>query len=505
MVQLNLKKSMSKTLTKEQALQRVIEIHGDNYDLSKFNYIDTKSKVTLGCKEHGFFEITFNKITTRKSGCQKCGMIKPSVTNIRSLEDVLSESKVKHNNFYDYSKVIEYKGRKNKHIITCPIHGDFEQTFDAHLSGKGCVKCGHKKTTEVTKITQEQAIDTFKKAHGDKYDYSLVEYTVSADKINIICKTHGVFNQKANNHSQGAGCPNCVSSVSKAELEIREFLEQYENVSYNRRDLLTSKKELDIVIDSKKIAVEYNGVYYHSDLFIDSNYHIEKTKDCNKSGLRLVHIFEDEWTYKKDIVKSRLLNILNRTPNKIYARNTIVKEVSSKDASKFLEDNHIQGKVNSSIRIGLYYKEELISLMTFSGLRKNLGQSAKNNHYELLRFCNKINTTIVGGASKLISHFEKKYTPEEIISYADIRWSEGNLYEVLDFIKVSITPPNYFYVEGSKRLNRFNFRKDLLVKAGYDETKTEKEIMKQRGYLRVYDCGAIKYKKEYLSKELEIN
>ena len=133
--------------------------------------------------------------------------------------------------------------------------------------------------------------------------------------------------------------------------------------------------------------------------------------------------------------------------------------------------------------------------MTFGNLRKNLGQTSKEGSYELLRFCNKLNTTVIGGASKLFKYFVKTYSPEKVISYADRRWSEGKLYHNLGFDFVHNSNPNYFYVKNStiELEARFKYRKDILVSQGYDKNKTEKEIMKELGYNRIYDCGAMKF------------
>jgi len=131
--------------------------------------------------------------------------------------------------------------------------------------------------------------------------------------------------------------------------------------------------------------------------------------------------------------------------------------------------------------------------MTFGNLRKSLGQKSKKNHYELLRFCSQINTTVVGGASKLFTYFLKNYEPESVISYADRCWSNGNLYRRLGFKEVSITKPNYYYVIGQVRKNRFNYRKDKLVKMGHDKNKSESLIMEELGYHKIYDSGNLKY------------
>jgi hypothetical protein len=152
--------------------------------------------------------------------------------------------------------------------------------------------------------------------------------------------------------------------------------------------------------------------------------------------------------FKKDIVKSRIKNILGLTGNKIYARKCEIREVKSSESKLFLNDNHIQGNVNSKIKLGLYYNDELVSLMTFGSLRKNLNQSSIDNVYELLRFCNKLNCSVIGGADKLLKHFIKEYNPKEIISYADRRWSQGDLYSNLGFTEITKNKPNYWYIIG---------------------------------------------------------
>jgi hypothetical protein len=284
-----------------------------------------------------------------------------------------------------------------------------------------------------------------------------------------------------------------LSSIK--ENDLCKFLNEH-NIEYIKNDrIVLNGKELDIYIPSHNIAIEFNGIYFHSNAFKTNNYHLEKTEICNSNNIQLIHVFEDEWDHKKEIVKSILLNKLNKVENKIYARKCIIKLVKTKDKSKFLNENHIQGMVGSSINLGLYYNDELVSLMTFGKKRLALGNKIKNdNEYELLRFCNKLNTSVVGGASKLLKYFIQTYKPTEILSYADKRWSNGNLYKKLGFVEVKSTSPNYFYIVNKKRKHRFEFRKDILVKNGFDSTKTEFQIMEERGIPRIYDVGNFVFK-----------
>ena len=247
------------------------------------------------------------------------------------------------------------------------------------------------------------------------------------------------------------GCPHCYNNTSFQEVELSDYIKSLlkldETFITNNRNVLDNN-ELDIYIPDRKIAIEYDGLYWHNELHKDKNYHLNKTNLCNEKGIRLIHIFEDEWLYKKDIVKSRLKNLFHINDEKIYARKCVIKEVSYKKCNDFLNENHIQGMCVSKYRYGLYYENELVSLMTFGKLRKNLNGNGTQDEFELLRFCNKMNTSVVGGASRLLKHFIKTLHPKTIISYADRRWSDGHLYETLGFEHTHDSKPSYFYVVG---------------------------------------------------------
>jgi hypothetical protein len=221
---------------------------------------------------------------------------------------------------------------------------------------------------------------------------------------------------------------------------------------------------------------------------------LNKTNECLSKGIRLIHIFEDEWINRKEIWKSMLLNMLGLINNRIYARQCAVKLVSPNESRIFLNNNHIQGYSVSKYNYGLYYNDELVSLMTFGIPRINMGGNRGDGGYELVRFCNKLNTVVVGAASRLFKHFIEDMNPLKVVSYSDKRWSTGKLYSILGFEYSHDSAPNYYYVDGLSRLNRFRFRKSMLVKEGYDEGKSEHEIMLNRGLYRIYDCGTTVWK-----------
>lgn len=290
-------------------------------------------------------------------------------------------------------------------------------------------------------------------------------------------------------------CTNCnpigFSNRSGYENEICEFLSEININHITNKKIPNKRTEVDIFLPDFNIGIEINGVYWHNELYKPKNYHLQKTIDCNENGISLIHIFEDEWLYKKDVVKSIIIGKLGLTPNKIHGRKCEIMEINSKLSKSFLNENHIQGNVNSKIKIGLYYNKKLISVMTFSKGRILMG--GKKDEWELNRFCNLLNHNVMGGASKLLNYFIKKYKPNKIVSYSDIRIFDGGMYGKLGFERISQSKPNYWYVVKDIRQHRFGYRKSILIKEGFDRTKTEKQIMFDRKIYRVYDCGNIRW------------
>lgn len=289
-------------------------------------------------------------------------------------------------------------------------------------------------------------------------------------------------------------CNPISKGTSGLEIELSNFISENYNgdIVTNVRNII-SPYEIDVYLPDLKLAIEFNGLYWHSELNKDKDYHYKKTKMCESLGIQLIHIWEDDWVYKMDIVKSMILNKLNKNKNKIYARKCKIKVVTdNKDVRKFLNDNHIQGFVGSRFKIGLYYKEELVSLMTFGKLRYSNDDSGG---FELVRFCNKLNTSVVGGASKLFRYFIKNNRYNYIISYSDNSYSDGGLYKTLGFhLDEKKEKLNYYWVIDNKRNHRYNFRKNNLLKMGYDPNKSEREIMYEDvGSYRIWSCGNKKW------------
>lgn len=290
--------------------------------------------------------------------------------------------------------------------------------------------------------------------------------------------------------------PNSIATgTSNMQKEIEAFIRTIYvgKIEIGSRTIIPPN-ELDIYLPDLKIAIEFDGIYWHSEkLGKDSKYHLNKTNECRSMGIQLIHIFENEWVYNKNIVKSRLRNILKANKYSIYGRRCTISEIDQKTCSKFLNKYHLQGGTNSSIRLGAFYKNRLISVMTFSKSRFD-----KKGGYELVRFATIRNFNCVGIAGKLLKHFEKKYSPVRIVTYADLRWSTGNLYRTIGFTFKNQSLPNYFYFKGTTELySRMKFQKHKLYKIlpSFDPTKTEWENMKSNGYNRIWDCGNLVFEK----------
>ena len=244
--------------------------------------------------------------------------------------------------------------------------------------------------------------------------------------------------------------------------------------------------EIDIYLPELGIGFEFNGLYWHSSKYKHKKYHINKTNHFKDKGIRIIHIWEDDWLYKQDVIKSQINNWLGLNKTKIFARKCSIKSVDITVIKSFLDQNHIQGFVNTKVCIGLYYNDEIVSLMSFDNFEGR--KKMELNGWNLSRFCTKLHTNVIGGASKLLSHFISKYKASRIVSYADRDWSNGELYYKLGFSLVSESAPDYKYIINNTRMHKSQYRKSKL-----DTKLTESEYMSSLGINRIYDCGKSKF------------
>lgn len=282
-------------------------------------------------------------------------------------------------------------------------------------------------------------------------------------------------------------------SSSSKEKEVFEYIRSL-GFSPVRTKNIIPPYELDVYVEEKKLAIEFNGIFWHSSNTKETDFeskkrHIRKTDLCEKQGIHLLHIFEHEWDdpIKQSIWKSVIRNKLGLS-KKIYARKCIIKEISYKESEEFINNNHLQGNCVSSDRLGLFYNDELVMVATFGKSR----YSSKTKQ-ELLRMCSKCGYVIVGGASKLLKD-------KHFISYANRRWSFGNVYSKIGMKLIGNSEPCYWYTKGNDVYHRSSFMKHKLVNKldAFDPSLTESENMYNNGYRRFWDCGNLIYEKSIL-------
>lgn len=314
------------------------------------------------------------------------------------------------------------------------------------------------------------------------------------DRISFICLTCNnedsipteTFKWRISN--AGTPCSTCggITKGSLKEKQVANFINDLGfNTIRNCRETLGNKKELDIVIPDHKLAIEFNGLYWHNDLRIDKNYHLEKLQAANNKGIRLITIFEDEWDNNQPVVQSRLIYALNVQQNTVGARECTVTTVSAPEAKQFINDHHLQGYTPSSVKLGLVKNDELMAVMTFSKLSRSKSHNPSDDSWELSRFCTHRSWSIPGAASRLFKTFVRSYSPSQIISFSDKRWGAGDVYENLGFEHYGDTKPGYWYIKNGGRIHRFRLRKT----SNDDQTLTEYENRLVQGYLRIWDCG----------------
>lgn len=273
---------------------------------------------------------------------------------------------------------------------------------------------------------------------------------------------------------------------SYEQEQIKNFLIE-NNIKFeeNNRTII-APLELDIFLPEHNLAIEYCGLYWHSELHKDKNYHKIKYDKCNAKNIRLLTIFSDEWTVKKSLAEDKILHILGKSnKEKIYARKTSLKELNNKAADIFYNENHIQGTTsNKSINLALCVDSDTVAIMSFMKMK---------NNYELTRYATSKN--VVGGFSKLLKYFTTNYTFNHLTSFADLRWSNGDVYYKHGFVKDKMIRPDYSYFKKYIRYHKFNFRHKIICKkfTEYNNELTEHQNCLNNSYYRIYDCGKIRF------------
>lgn len=381
---------------------------------------------------------------------------------------------------------VEYPSQSNL------VKNKIKQTLLKNFNVNHPMKCNEIKNKTIISNTKK-TIDLSKKIFGNtveiinnkNYTYIVKNQCILHNEY-IIDKKVYYWRLRSNITNICILCNPINSNSSIKETDIKNFIENELKIITNKDTKILKGKEIDIFIPSHNLGIEFNGLYWHSNIYKENNYHLNKTNSCEEQGIKLLHIFEDEWNNKREIVKSIIRSNLNIYNNIISSNNCILKKINNKESFKFLCENSLFNNIKIAINIGLYYNNELQLLMCFNKI---------GNNYKLILICNKLNTKVIDGENKILKNFIESYQPHEIITFIDRRYNNSELYENLGFKFISNLKPNYFYFKSCELIkhNKQIYNNFKISKHNLDQSKTEFEIMTENGYLRIYDCGYKKY------------
>lgn len=475
---------------KDKFKKTMNEKHGVDYP-QQSTEIKKKSSDTVNEKYGGFtFASPINNEKVKKTMVDRYG-----VTNARNIPGI--EEKIKKTNLERYG--VEY-GLQSEEILTKTINTNREKYGVDNVSQVKEIK-------DKVKISNDIYIfnNIFKKFENSdtvKILFSKEEYLEKGGapaQQRFLCKK---CNKEFLGYIRNARCYDCYPNTNTSQMEkeifyyLQELLLNTEILSMTKR--VIKPYELDIYIPEYKLAVEFNGLFWHSsEMNIDKNSHVNKTNMCENLGIHLIHIFEDDWATKKEIIKQKLRYELRITTKEINISDCNIIEIDSKIKNEFLNRYHPKSEDKSDIKFGVYYENELISCMTFNYKKRAMHKKEITEEYEISRFCSLYYINEL--ESTLINKFIKHYKPEKISITLDRCWeySNNNKYTDMGFIKTIINKPTYWYIpqENKIKTHRFHFNKtnlkDLLEI--YDEQLTERENMQLNGYEHIWDCGTIKY------------
>jgi hypothetical protein len=371
----------------------------------------------------------------------------------------------------------EYTKQSNIKTIS-EIAKEFEVSSGAlrkHLSENNLIVIGDVKRKRQNKKMMEDFPELFDKSYFEQNKNK--NSKILAKELGLSPNTLCVHARK-----QGIPFPN-QNSTSSAEFELMEFFSNTIKLERNTRKII-SPYEIDLYLPEYKLGIEYNGAYWHSEeQGKDKHYHITKQKLAEQNDTKLIQIFDFEWENRKQQIKGYFNSLIDKNITTIYGRKTVVREISKIESNQFIEQNHIHGAVNAKYNYGLFYKEELVSVLTLSKSR-----FTKKYDFEVIRFCNKIGFRVIGGLSKLIKFVKANLEFNTIVSYSHRRLFSGESFLKTGFVLSHKTDPGYFWANKytSNILPRYKTQKHKL-----NTTLTESQYMTSKDYVKVWDCGQL--------------
>ena len=464
-----------------------IRKYTDFLDKESAYYPKARKEVNFYSKETAQKIIEFANLS-KGDKCKRINLLLYGVENVSQLEDVRKNVSEKNKANSEEREIKRNKTNMERYGTCDFINSDkAKQTI---INNYGNIKnynieMGKKKkerfNTKFEKFCKENDCSVFAQVFDfNRHAYKLTVEVAEINDIKFIeyMNTRFIKNSdviKLNYLLNNLTC----SHTSIGEKQIVDFVKSLgvETIENDRK--IIYPKELDIYIPSKKVAIEFDGLYFHSTaLQKDKNYHLNKTIACEEKGIRLIHIFEDEWLNRRQIIESIIKSSLGIYDRQIYADDCDIKSISKNEFDDFCNKNSMK-IYNSSENLGLFYKNELVQVIGFSNL--------EFNENELNCIVRKLNVEIINGFTKLINYYGKN-----CISYVDRRLFNINEYKKIGFEFIKESEPNYFYIKNQEKFDYDNIIKKFLN--AFEPNLTEEQNMEKLGYYRIYDCGTIKVK-----------
>ena len=499
----------------------IAKFHPDmaaRYDFTRAVYHGALQRMTgIICPDHGEFSQYPAQLRKNGAGCPACGDIIRRAKRRTSQDDAIRQAIERHDGFYTYERAV-YVNNTTKFTVTCPTHGDFSVAPNNHISGgRGCPECGalkrgyRKDVTGAARKTADTKIATFsakfiadaRRVHGDRYDYSAVDYGGRKTRVTISCPDHGPFQQTPEHHLKRAhGCPECSHHRSKGEAALAKFMSTFVEIEERNRRVI-APKEIDIYAPAQKLAVEYCGEYWHAasspeEERTDRTRHLDKLRACEAAGLRLLTVYESEWLARPHAIRRLVRNALGKARGSVMARKCSVEVLGSGEAAAFFDQYHPQGGAGWGQNYALRYGTKIVACMRFTFGANDRGTNAERV-WTLTRYATRV--SVPGGASKLFAAFITDTGADLVKSFSDNRYFTGVMYDRLGFMMEEETPPDYQVYHPKTGLlpktawQRKNIparMRDIGDKGYFDPVKdprSERDMTYALGAQRMFDCG----------------
>lgn len=482
-------------------LSKFKAVHGDTYVYSGVSYRESSAVVEYFCEHHGDIEQNA-QAHLRGLGCPKCSKGSAGARRRTTESAWFTKFRAAHGDSYAYLQIQYPPAGSGEALVTytCPQHGQVQQSARNHANGHGCPHCGAASSASARTLGLDEWTPRFKEAHAERYEYlEMLRDKGKPAQVLYRCPSHGHTMQVAADHAAGHGCQACGPAGTFGNRYTREIAEYMESLGLETRSEHSfpgSRKRWDVVVPEARLAIEFDGIYFHSEKFSSNRGYMKgKADEAASNGFRQINIWEDEWYNKNGIVKRLLASAAGKlSDRKVFGRKLKTTRISHSAAKTFMEANHIQGFAPGSHYIALTESDEVVACMVYSYRAGGRDTKITDCCVEIQRYATSV--SVVGGFQKLLKFLLCDTSIRSVVSYSDPRIFTGNMYLQAGFTKHQEGSPDYCYVKSRVRVSKRSRQKSWFKahpEALYDPTLTESELATLNGYHRLWFRGKVKW------------